>query len=91
MKKVLLLLLTVAVFTSCKEKKSEIPAIDPAFISYVSGFTSGVVSASSSIALTLVSDIPEAIREKSLEMELLEFRPSVKGSYLLGGQPDSGI
>ncbi|MEA3461670.1 MAG: MG2 domain-containing protein, partial [Bacteroidota bacterium] len=81
MKKLLLLLLTVAVITGCKEKKSEIPAIDPAFINYVSGFTSGVVSASSNIALTLVSDIPEAIREKSLEMELLEFKPSVKGSY----------
>jgi len=81
MKKALLLLLTVAVLFGCKEKKSEIPAIDPAFINYVSGFTSGVVSASSNIALTMVSDIPEASREKSLELELLEIRPSVKGSY----------
>ena len=81
MKKALLLLLALAVLTSCKEKKSEIPAIDPAFINYVSGFTSGVVSASSNIALTLVSDIPEAVREKSLDEELLEIRPSVKGSY----------
>ena len=80
MKKVLLLLLTVALLTGCKEKKSEIPAIDPAFISYVSGFTSGVVPASSSIAVTLLSDIPEPVREKSLETKLLEIRPSVKGS-----------
>ena len=80
MKKALLLLLTVAVLFGCKEKKSEIPAIDPAFINFVSGFTSGVVSASSNIALTLVSDLSEASREKSLEVELLEIRPSVKGS-----------
>jgi len=81
MKKALLLLLALAVLTGCKEKKSEITAIDPAFINYVSGFTSGVVSASSNIALTLVSDIPEAIREKSLDEELLEIRPSVRGNY----------
>ncbi|RLD90147.1 MAG: hypothetical protein DRJ29_15890, partial [Bacteroidetes bacterium] len=81
MKKALLLLLAVAVLTGCKEKKSEIPAIDPAFINYVSGFTSGVISASSNIALTLLADIPEAIREKSLKLELLEIRPSVKGNF----------
>ena len=81
MKKVLLLILALAVLTGCKEKKSEIPAIDPAFINYISGFTSGVVSASSNIALTVVSDIPEAVREKSLDEELLEIKPSVKGSF----------
>ena len=80
MKKVLLLLLIAALLNGCKEKKSEIPAIDPAFISYVSGFTSGVVPAGSSIAVTLLSDIPESVREKSLETKLLEIRPSVKGS-----------
>ena len=81
MKKAILLLLTLAVLTACKEKKTEIPAIDPGFISYVSGFTSGVISASSNVVLSLVSDIPEAKRTEALEMDLLEIKPSVKGSY----------
>lgn len=79
MKKVFLLLLAIVVLTGCKEKKSDIPAIDPAFINYVSGFTSGVVSATSNVVLSLVSDLPEAIREESLDQDLLEIRPSLKG------------
>jgi len=81
MKKAILLLLTLAVLTACKEKKTEIPAIDPGFISYVSGFTSGVISTSSNVVLSLVSDIPEAKRTESLDQDLLEIKPSVRGSY----------
>ena len=81
MKKVFLILLAAAVLTACGKKKSEIPAVNPAFIDYVSGFTSGVVSATSDVVLTLVADLPEAIREQSLNEDLLEIRPSVKGNY----------
>ena len=80
MKKAILLLLVV-VLTACGEKKRDIPALDPAFINYVSGFTSGVVSATSNVVLTLVSDLPEAIREESLDQDLLEIKPSVKGNF----------
>ncbi|TFH23919.1 MAG: hypothetical protein E4H10_11385 [Bacteroidia bacterium] len=81
MKKAVLLLLAFAVLTGCKEKKSEIPVIDPGFISYVSGFTSGVVSASSHVVLSMVSDIPEAVRTEALDQDLLEIKPSVRGTY----------
>ncbi len=81
MKKVILLLLAAAVLTGCQERKSEIPAIDPAFINYISGFTSGVISASSNVTISMVSDIPEAVREEALGKELLECKPSVRGSY----------
>ncbi len=81
MKNALFLLLVVAVITGCKDKNTEIPSIDPAFINYISGFTSGVISAGSNLAISLVSDLPEAIREQALGLELLECKPSVKGSY----------
>ncbi len=80
MKKILLLLLVVAALTACKDKKNEIPSVDPAFTSYVSGFTSGVISAGSNLLISLVSDVPIAIREESVEMELFECKPSVEGS-----------
>ena len=81
MKKAFLLLLAVCVLTACVEKKSEIPAVDPGFINYISGFTSGVMSATSNVVLTLVSDLPEAVWEESLDQDLLEIKPSVKGNY----------
>jgi hypothetical protein len=81
MKNAFILLLALAVLTGCSEKKQEIPVVDPGFISYISGFTSGVISASSNVVLTLVTDIPETIRTEALEKDLLEIKPSVSGSY----------
>jgi alpha-2-macroglobulin len=81
MKKALLLLLILTALTSCKDKKNEIPAIDPAFTSYVSGFTSGVIPAGSRLLISLVSDVPVSQRESSVDLELLECKPSVEGSY----------
>ena len=72
MKKAFLLLLAVGMMTACGEKKRDIPELDPAFINYVSAFTSGVVSATSNVALSLVSDLPESIREEALDEGLLE-------------------
>ncbi len=74
-------MLILAALYGCKDKKTEIPAIDPAFTSYVSGFTSGVISASSNLMISLVSDVPVAIREKSVELDLLDCKPSIEGSY----------
>lgn len=81
MKKSVLLLIVLAVLTGCKEKKSDIPVVDPGFVSYISGFTSGVISASSNVVVTLVSDIPESVQTVALEQKLLEIKPSVRGSY----------
>jgi hypothetical protein len=40
-----------------------------------------VISATSHVALILVSDLLEAVREEALDEGLLELSPSVKGSY----------
>ena len=81
MKKALFLLVIFAALSGCKDKKTEIPSIDPAFTSYISGFTSGVISAGSNLLISLVSDVPLAIQEEAMEMELIECKPTVKGSY----------
>jgi len=81
MKKFSILLLILAILSGCKDKKNEIPAIDPAFTSYVSGFTSGVISANSNLLISLVSDVPVAVQEATLELGLLECKPAIEGSY----------
>jgi len=81
MKKAFLFILAFAILSACGEKKRDLPALDPAFINYVSGFTSGVVSATSNVVLSLVADLPETIREESLNEDLLEIKPTVNGSY----------
>ena len=82
MKKAICFLLAVAVITGCKDRNTDIPSIDPAFINYVSGFTSGVISASSNLSIQLVSDISESVREETLDQSLLECKPSIKGTYI---------
>jgi len=82
MKKAICFLLIIATLTGCKDKKTDIPSIDPAFINYVSGFTSGVISASSNLSIQLVSDISESVREETLNQSLLECKPSIKGTYI---------
>ncbi len=81
MKKALSLLFILAILTSCKDQQKEIPSIDPAFTNYISGFTSGVISASSNLTIHLVSDVPETTMEQLLDQSLLECKPSVRGSY----------
>ena len=49
MKKTICLLLVVAVISACNNRKNEIPAINPEFTNYISGFTSGVISAGSNL------------------------------------------
>jgi hypothetical protein len=82
MKKAICFLLIVAVLAGCKDKKTDIPSIDPAFINYISGFTSGVISASSNLSIQLVSDVSESVREETLNQSLVECKPSLKGSYI---------
>ncbi|MCP4310628.1 MAG: hypothetical protein GY790_05150 [Bacteroidetes bacterium] len=82
MKKTICILLVISALAACTSKKTDIPHIDPAFTNYISGFTSGVISASSNLTIQLVSDISQAVREETLEKSLLECKPAVKGSYL---------
>jgi len=80
MKKTICLLLVIAVIAGCNNRRNEIPAIDPAFTNYISGFTSGVISAGSNVTIRLVSDVPQSVREEVLDQILFEFKPAIKGT-----------
>jgi uncharacterized lipoprotein NlpE involved in copper resistance len=80
MKKTICLLLVVAVIAGCNNRKNEIPAIDPAFTNYISGFTSGVISAGSNLTIRLLSDVPQSVREEVLDQILFECKPAIKGT-----------
>ncbi|MEN8204033.1 MAG: MG2 domain-containing protein [Bacteroidota bacterium] len=81
MKKAIQLLILILILSGCKSKKEEIPYINPAFTNYISGFTSGVISSSANLTIQFVSDVPQPVRESSINESLLECKPAVKGSY----------
>ena len=80
MKRFSFFLILILILASCKEKKKEIPKIDPGFTSYISGFTSGVISANASISVRLMQEVSESVREEVLTEKLFEFKPSIEGN-----------
>ena len=75
------LFLALFILSGCKEKRTEVAVFDPGFTDYISGFTSGVISTTSNVILSFVSDLPEEKRNEALTEDLLEIKPSVKGTY----------
>ena len=81
MKKALSYLLILIALSSCKDKNTNITTIDPAFTNYISGFTSGVISANSTLTIQMVSDLSTSLREGLLNEGLIESKPIIKGDY----------
>src|SRR4051794_9526664 len=93
---VLCFALTISLF-SCKKKDKWIE-VDPAFSQYVDAYTTGIISKTSSIKITLAADAPtthtvgEEVKER-----LFEFSPAIKGkAYWLDARsiefkPDSWL
>jgi alpha-2-macroglobulin len=77
----MLLVATSVLFCQCTGRKKTGEIIDPAYNPYISAFTSGVISSTSSITIVLSEDyqgevaLLEPIRDK-----LFEFSPSIKGT-----------
>ena len=67
MKRFSFFLILILILASCKEKKKEIPKIDPGFTSYISGFTSGVISANASISVRLMQESFSSLNHQSKE------------------------
>lgn len=68
-------------FTSCtdKSKKSQSKKPDKGFISYVSAYTSGVISNQSTIKIKLANPVLGKHKGDVLEQELFEFSPDIEG------------
>ncbi|MEZ5070817.1 MAG: hypothetical protein R2751_07570 [Bacteroidales bacterium] len=80
MKQHLPLLLVLLLLASCREStKTGRPDIDPGFTSYVSGFTTGVVSAASPVRVRLMNEIPDSLRKALTDPHLFKFKPSLQG------------
>lgn len=70
-----------ATVTQCKPTKKEAPSVDPAFTTYVAGFTSGIISSESTIRVRLQEAIP--VNEEKLNASLFRFSPKIKGDVVL--------
>ncbi|MBL4586430.1 MAG: hypothetical protein JKX84_05155, partial [Flavobacteriales bacterium] len=71
------LAILILTFVGCNDKSYE--PIDPAFAGYISAFTSGVVSNSTTIKIKLTEAHPEANINAAIEQELFDLSPNVEG------------
>ena len=87
MKKNLLFLLLLLLLFSCgRDKKKEAAAPDNRFISYISGYTSGIISSSSVIRILLSGEVAGVTSGKQAEKELFSFTPAIAGrAYWING------
>ncbi|MBN1182859.1 MAG: hypothetical protein JXB49_11265 [Bacteroidales bacterium] len=80
--KALLFALLIVLHPQCKKKeKGPLMEINPAFGSFISAFTSGTISNTSSLRIRLAEPYEgEANYDNPIDMELFGFSPSIKGS-----------
>ena len=78
MKKVLTLCL-ITLLWSCGETEITRIVVDPGFSSYVSGFTSGIISSQSTIKVILIEPFEGAEDGTEIDKELFEFEPAIEG------------
>ena len=74
-----LLLSLLYFFAGCDSQKQVPPEVDPAFIGYISGFTSGMVSNSATIRMKLMDEAAGAVAGAPVEEELFDFDPGIDG------------
>ncbi|MEO5966835.1 MAG: MG2 domain-containing protein, partial [Ferruginibacter sp.] len=81
--KYLIFLSAFFLFNSCKTKKESLISIDPAYSQFIDSYTSGVISKTGSIKITLASNIAttHAIGEVK-DKKYFTFSPSVKGKTI---------
>lgn len=76
-----LLLLALA---SCNSKPTEIPAFNQSFSSYISSFTSGVISKKAAIQIQLNQEVNAEFQNNTqLSTDLIGFEPAIEGSFSL--------
>jgi hypothetical protein len=74
------------IFVFGKFSRHKVNSDNPDFIKYVSAYTSGMISKTSSIQIKLTDDVVKKISDtKALPKDLFEFHPSIGGKYELKG------
>jgi len=77
-KSILLLIVLAISLVRCGDD-NKTKTIDPAFIGYISAFTSGVVSNQTTIKIRLAEPYKDAIVNQKIEEELFDFSPNIEG------------
>jgi uncharacterized protein YfaS (alpha-2-macroglobulin family) len=76
----LLIACTLLTLPSCRKKKDLVLVPDAKFREYISAYTSGLISAESSIRIQLAADYNKTVEVNSaLDDKLFSFSPSIKG------------
>lgn len=79
MRKIALILVSLILLTvGCNDDKRNEP-INPAFIDYISGFTSGIISNQSTIKISLAEPSAHAQYDKAIDDDLFDFSPEIEG------------
>ena len=79
MRKIALILVSLILLTvGCDDDKRNEP-INPAFIGYISGFTSGIISNQSTIKISLAEPSAHAQYDKAIDDDLFDFSPNING------------
>lgn len=76
-KPIALLLAVGLFFTSCNNKKGQVPIFDQSFSAYINAFTSGIVSKKSSVRISL-----SQTTAKQLTEGVLSFEPKIEGKLI---------
>ena len=79
MRKIALILVPLILLTvGCDDDKRNEP-INPAFIAYISGFTSGIISNQSTIKISLAEPSVHSQYDKAIDEDLFDFSPEIEG------------
>ncbi len=76
---IILLLTAVFIYFTFSDKKAEFKTIDPEFVSYISAFTSGIISSESTIKIRLAQEYNDAEEGAEVKQNVFLFSPSIKG------------
>lgn len=75
-------IIAIIYFLLIKKENKTIRKIDPGFTSYISGFTSGIISNQSTIRIILTDGLPEIESNTEVQKGLLSFSPGIKGEAI---------
>ncbi len=79
MRKIILIVISLLILTvGCDNDKRNEP-INPAFIAYIAGFTSGIISNQSTIKISLAEPSVHAQYDKVIDEDLFDFSPEIEG------------
>jgi len=79
---VILLMTSAFIYFTFSDKEPEFKTIDPEFVSYISSFTSGIISSESTIKTRLAQEFNDAEQGEEVKQDVFDFSPSIDGKAI---------